>query len=183
MRFLVVEGNAQTLAATAGGGFDHHRIADALSDLDRFVRTGNRFVVAGNGIDPGFERQLLGLDLVAHLADRIVLRADELDAFFFQATREFGVLGQEAVTGMDGFGAGLLAGGNDLVHHQVGLFRRSRADTDGFIGKIDMQGVLVGLGIDGDCGDAHLAGSLDDAAGDFAAVCDQNLGEHVLFSP
>ena len=177
--FLVVEGDAQTLAAAAGRGLDHHRITDALGDLDRLGRTGNRRVIAGNGIDLGFERQLLGLDLVAHLADRVVLRADELDAFFFQATRELGVLGQEAVARMDGLGAGLLAGGDDLVHDQVGLFRGGRADADGFVGQVDVQGVLVGLGIDGNGLDAHLAGGLDDAASDFAAVGDQNFSKHV----
>ena len=58
-----------------------------------------------------------------------------------------------------------------------------RADADGFIGQIDEQGVLVGFGINGDGLDAHLAGGLDDAAGDFAAVCDQNFIEHIPFSP
>jgi hypothetical protein len=47
--------------------------------------------------------------------DRIVLGADEDDAFLFQATREGGVLGKEAVARMHGLGAGLLAGGDDLV--------------------------------------------------------------------
>jgi hypothetical protein len=84
---------------------------------------------------------------------------------------------------MDSLSAGLLAGSDDLVHDQIGFFRSSRADADGFVGQIDVQGVLVGLGINGDRLDAHLAGGLDDAAGDFAAVCDQNLGEHIPVSP
>mmetsp|Transcript_29714 Transcript_29714/g.55055 ORF Transcript_29714/g.55055 Transcript_29714/m.55055 type:complete len:304 (+) Transcript_29714:2-913(+) len=41
-----------------------------------------------------------------------------------------------------------------------------------------MAGVLVGLGVNGHGGDAHLAGGGDDAAGDFTAVGDQDLGEH-----
>ena len=45
----------------------------------------------------------------------------------------------------------------------------------GLVGQLDVQRVLVGLGIDGDGRDAHLAGGLDDAAGDFAAVGDQDL--------
>ena len=112
-----------------------------------------------------------------------MLRADELDAFFFQTARELGVLGQEAVARMDGLGAGLLAGSDDLVHDQVGLFRGSRADTDGFVGEIDVQRVLVGFGIDGDGLDAHLAGGLDDAAGDFSPVRDQDLVKHGALPP
>ena len=38
-----------------------------------------------------------------------------------------------------------------------------------------MQGVAVGVGIDRHGGDAHPAGGLDDAAGDFAAIGDQNF--------
>jgi hypothetical protein len=49
--------------------------------------------------------------------------------------------------------------------------------------SIDVQRILVGFGIDGNGLDAHLAGGLDDAAGDFAAVGNQNLLEHIPFSP
>ena len=112
-----------------------------------------------------------------------MLRTDELDAFFFQTTGELGIFRQEAVARMDGLGASLLAGGDDLVGNQIGLFRSSRSNTDGFIGEVDEQGILVGFGIDGDCLDAHLAGRLDDAAGNFTAVCDQNFSEHIPFSP
>ena len=41
------------------------------------------------------------------------------------------------------------------------------------------KGVAVGLGIDGDRLDSHPSGGLDDAAGDLAAVGDQNAFEHV----
>ena len=49
---------------------------------------------------------------------------------------------------MHGLCAGLLAGGDDLVHHQIRLFRRGRADTDCFVGEVDVQRVLVGFGTD-----------------------------------
>ncbi|MEI9805314.1 MAG: hypothetical protein WDN48_13885 [Pseudolabrys sp.] len=41
-----------------------------------------------------------------------------------------------------------------------------------------MQGILVGLRIDGNRLDAHFAGRFDDPAGDFAAVGNQNALEH-----
>jgi hypothetical protein len=41
-----------------------------------------------------------------------------------------------------------------------------------------MQRVIIGIGIDGDRLDAHLPRGLDDAAGDFAAIGDQDFGEH-----
>ncbi len=35
--FLIIVGNAHSLTATAGAGFEHHRIADARCDLHRFI--------------------------------------------------------------------------------------------------------------------------------------------------
>src|SRR5690606_1510904 len=85
---LIVERNAQTLAASSRRRLDHDRVADALRDPDGLIRARNRLVVAGNGIDLGFERELLRLDLVAHLADRVVFRPDELDPLFLKAPRK-----------------------------------------------------------------------------------------------
>jgi hypothetical protein len=50
--FGVVVGNPQALAAAAGGGLDHHRIADLLGDLDGCIGTVDGIVVAGDGVDP-----------------------------------------------------------------------------------------------------------------------------------
>ena len=41
-----------------------------------------------------------------------------------------------------------------------------------------MKGIAVGLGVDGDCRDAHLPGGADDPDGDLAPVCDEDLLQH-----
>jgi hypothetical protein len=41
-----------------------------------------------------------------------------------------------------------------------------------------MEGILVGLRIDGDRLNAHFVGRLDDPAGDFASIGNQNTLEH-----
>ena len=61
---------------------------------------------------------------------------------------------------------------------QVGLGRRRRADQHGLVGHLHVQAVAVGLGVDRHRLDAELARRLDDAAGDLAAVGDQDLLEH-----
>jgi hypothetical protein len=43
--------------------------------------------------------------------------------------------------------------------------------------------VAIGFGIDGDGFDAHAPRSFDDAAGDFAAIGDQNSLEHAAMDP
>src|SRR5713226_1032176 len=63
------------------------------------------------------------------------------------------------------------------------LARRScgrRPDQNRLIGHFDVECVAVGLGIDGHGLYSHAASSLDDPAGDLAAVGDQNSFEHFL---
>ena len=168
------------LAAAAGGGLDHHGIADLVGDLHRMLVVLDDAEMAGHGRDLGFRGRLLGFDLVAHRGDGAGVGADEDDAGRLQRARKRLALGQEAVTGMHGLRAGLAAGLHDPVDQEIALGRRRRADQHGLIGHFDMQRVAVGFGVDGYRLDPHAAGGLDDTAGDLAAVCDQNSLEHVL---
>jgi hypothetical protein len=125
---------------------------------------------------------LLGFDLVAHRGDGARIRADEDDARLGQLARKRLALGQEAIAGMHRLRAGLAAGLDDLVDQQITLGRGRRADQHGGVGHFDMKCIAVGLGIYGHRLDPHPARSLDDPAGDLAAICDQNSLEHVLLA-
>ena len=177
-RLLVVVRHAQALAAAAGGGLDHHRIADVLRDLHRRVDVGDHVGVAGDRAHLGKCRELLGGDLVAHRGDGFVLGADEDDARRLEVAREALVLGKEAVARMHGLRARGLARLDDLVGTQVRLARRRRADAHRFVGHLDVARIAVGLGVDRHGLDAHAARGPDHAAGDLAAVGDEDLGEH-----
>src|SRR3712207_8931190 len=61
--------------------------------------------------------------------------ADELDLARAADLGEVGVLGEEAVTGVDGLDVRHLGGGDDAVHLQVALARRRLADADGLVGE------------------------------------------------
>src|SRR5207253_7869016 len=63
----------------AGRGLHHHRIADVLRDLHRFVGRRDVAEIAGDDVDARLGGELLGLDLVAHRGDRLGRRADECD--------------------------------------------------------------------------------------------------------
>ena len=171
-------GNAHALAAAAGGSLDHHRIADVVGDLHRLDFVGDDAEMAGHGGDVCGGRRFFGLDLVAHGGNGLGIRPDKDDAGSFQRLGEGLALGQEAVAGMHCLGARRLAGRHYLVDQQVALGRLGRADGDSGIGHLDMQGVLVGLGKDRDGLDPHAAGGLDDPAGDFAAIGNQDALEH-----
>ena len=87
-------------------------------------------------------------------------------------------LRQEAVAWMHGLGARGAAGVDDLVDDEIGLGRGRRADGDGLVRHFHVQGIAVGIRIDGNRLDAQLPRGLDDAAGDLATVGDQDLLEH-----
>ena len=91
---------------------------------------------------------------------------------------ELRVLGEKAVAGMDGVGAGDLGGGDEARDLEVGVARRRGADADVVVGEADVQRLAVGLGVDGDRLDAELAAGANDAQRDLAAICDQDFLEH-----
>ena len=79
---------------------------------------------------------------------------------------------------MDCVGAGRFRGGDDFLADQVGFTRRRRPDMHGFVGLAHMQRPGVGVRIDRNGPDAHLARGADDAAGDLAAIGDEEGGDH-----
>ena len=74
--------------------------------------------MAGHGRDLRGGRRLLRLDLVAHRGDGAGVGPDEDDARGLQRLRKGLALGEEAVAGMHGLGAGPLAGLDDLLDHR-----------------------------------------------------------------
>ncbi|GAB1413220.1 hypothetical protein MASR1M97_19560 [Candidatus Desulfobacillus denitrificans] len=169
---------AHAAPAAAGRRLDHQRQADLLRLPDQRGVGLVGAVVAGNAGHAGLAHAALGLGLVAHQADRLGRRADEDEAGLRAGLGEGGVLGEEAVAGMHGLGAGGLGGGDDPLDVEVGLARRRGADLDGFVGEARMQGVAVGGRDDGHRAQPARAAAADDAAGDLAAVGYKDFSEH-----
>ena len=99
-------GDAQALAAAAGGRLDGDRVADLRGD--QAARRGHRLHGLGgpgDDRDAGAGHQLARARLRAHRLDRARRRADEHDPLGLAARREGRVLREEAVAGMDRVGA------------------------------------------------------------------------------
>ncbi|MNM30557.1 hypothetical protein D3C81_411190 [compost metagenome] len=169
---------AHALAAAAGAGLDQHRVADAVGLGAQELRRLLVAVVARRQRHAGLGHQGLGRALVAHRADRTGGRTDEGDPRRDAGVSEIGVLGEEAVAGMDGLRAGAACSIEDGITAQVALARGGGADVDGLVGQAHMACIAVRIGIHRHGGDAEATAGGDDAAGDLAAVGDQDFAEH-----
>ena len=146
-------------------------------DLLRVV--GQRAFGAGHAGHAGLDHRLLGRDLVAHHADRTPgVGPMKMKPLRSTRSAKSAFSDEEAVAGMDRLGVGDLGGRDDRRHVEVALRRRRRADADRLVGQLHVLGVAVGLGVDDDRLDAHLAAGALDAQRDLAAIGDQDLLEH-----
>ena len=88
------------------------------------------------------------------------------------------VLGQEAVARMHRLRARVETGLHDAIDDQIGLGRWRGTDVYSLVGELYVQRIAIGVRVHCDSLDAHLLRGLDDAAGDLAAVCYEDLFEH-----
>ncbi len=102
-------------AAAAGRRLDQHRVADVAGDAGGGLLVADGAVGARHHRDAEAGDGALGLDLVAHHADVLGARPDEGDLVGGEDLGETGVFGKEAVAGVDGLGAGDLAGGKQAA--------------------------------------------------------------------
>ena len=150
----------------------------SLATFERLVFVLDRAVAAGQNRHAGLLHHAARARLVAHQPDHLRIGADELDVAGFADLGEIRALRQESVAGMDRVGAGDLGRADHGRHVQVAVGAARRPDADVLVGELDVQRVLVGLGIDGDRLDAELAARVDDPQRHFAAIRDQDLLEH-----
>jgi len=87
------------------------------------------------------------------------------------------VLRKETVTGMHGLGARSLNNVEDSVHLQIGLVGGRGSNSVCLVCLLDKHRVAVGVGINSDGSDSHLLAGLNDTAGDFSSVRDEDLVE------
>ena len=112
----------------------------------------------------GLARDPLRLELVAAGAQRLGRRPDPGQARGLDRLGEVGVLGEEAVAGMDRVGAGLLRRAHVLAGVEV------RGDANGLVGRARVQRAGVVLRRDRHGRDPELAAGPEDPQRDLAAV-------------
>ncbi len=96
----------------------------------------------------------------------------------FAGLGKVGVLGKEAVAGVDGAGAGALSDVEDQIAAQIGFGSGRGSETVSLVGFENMGRGAIGVGIDGDGGEAQLTAGAQNAQGDFATIGDENFAKH-----
>ena len=74
----------------------------------------------------------------------------------------------------------LIANRGEIACRVIKTARRRGTDAHRLVGQPHMARAGIGLGIHGDGADAHAPRGLDDAAGDFTAIGNQDFCEHGL---
>ena len=160
---------ADATAAAATGGLEHHRVADALGLAQRLAEVGDVAFGARGDRHAGLDHAASRLGLVAHATDHLGAGADELDPAFGTDFRQFGVFREKAIAGMQRITAGFHGQVDQLAWVQV-AGQRVVTQAVGFVGALDVQGMAVGFGIDGNRADTHLGTGTHDAHGNLATV-------------
>ena len=171
---LGVAHDVHALAAPAESGLHDERESDPGG---LFLRLGKVHGLAGPRDDrhPGRVRDPARGGLVAHRLDRARRGADEGEAGVLDRLRELRSLREEPVAGVDQGGPRLGGGLHDPVDREVGRGCERGTDPEGLVRHLDVESIAIGVGVDGDRGDAQVATRPGDPDGDLAAVGDQEL--------
>ncbi len=152
-------------AATAGGGLEHHRVAEACGMGCRFGRGVDDVAAPRHDRDADLLGETLGRDLVAEHPDRGAVRADEDDAGVLASLGEGGAFRDEPPADPDGVDVCGEQGRDDALLVEVGRLavavgrvdERGRAETDRLVREAEEPGLRVRVGVDDDRGDGLAA--------------------------
>ena len=169
--------------AAAGQRLEHDRAAYAQAgqELGR-LRLRDRAVDAGDGGHVRLGRRRAGAALVAEQLQVRDARSDERDARVRAGARQGGVLGQEAVAGVDRVAAGGHGRRDDRLNVEVGR-HAAGVEPDRLVGDARVQRLGVVLRVHGHAADAEVGRRAGDANRDLAAVGDQQAANGHGTSP
>ena len=167
---------AHAAAAAAGSGLEDDGEAEAHGLLNGVIAVLQRLGAAGDDRHAALDGDLLGAELIAHFRQHVGRRADEENAVILTGTGKLGVLGQEAVAGVDGGHAAALGQTDDAGNIQIGTQRGLLlADQIGLVGSGAEEGVGVLVGVDGNRVQAQIVAGAENTHCDLAAVGHQNF--------
>ena len=170
--------NAATAAARTS--LDEHGAADALGLGRRLLGAFEQIAARHDGHARGGSRSARGI-LVAHTVDDLGRGADKRQTVLVAIAHKARLFGEKAVAGMDCLCARLNSTSEHGIVVEVALGKTRTADAIRLVGKLHVQRVRIGRGVDGDGLDAHIAARADNTDRDLAAIGDEHFVEHEAF--
>ena len=171
---------ANTATAATGTRLNKHGAANALG-LDRcLLGTFEQIAARNDGHARRGSRSTCGV-LVAHAVDHLGRRTNKRQAILVAVAHKARLLGEKAIAGMNCLSSRLYGTGEHGIVVEVALGKTRAADAIRLVGKLHVQRVRIGRGVDGDGLDAHIAARADNTDRDFAAVGDEHFVEHEAF--
>ena len=162
-------------SAAAISSFEDHGVAPCCDEVFDLGAALQGFLGTGNGGNADAERRLAGADLVAQKVDDLGPGANPVQPGVDDLLGEGGVLCQESVAGVDCVRAGSPCDLKDFVAVQVGVGGGGAAQGVGLIRCADKLGIHVLISVNSNGRAAAFLDRTNDAQGNLAAVCDQNL--------
>ena len=171
---------ANAATATAGARLDEHGAANALGLGRCLLGAFEQIAARHDGHARRGSRSTCGV-LVAHAVDHLGRRTNKRQAILVAVAHEARLLGEKAIAGMNCLSSRLYGTGEHSIVVEVALGKTRTADAIRLVGKLHVQRVRIGRGINGDGLDAHIAARADNTDRDFAAVGDEHFVEHEAF--
>ena len=176
-QIIGVRNQTHTASAAARRRLDHQGKADF-----RAFRRQYRLILIGAAISQhaghrGLGHAQLGQALVAHQLDSLGRWTNEGQPGIGAALGESRILGQKTITGMHRVRPGLGRRRQNRRNVQIGLSYGGLANADRLIGHLHMWGARIGFGINRNRTVAQMMRRPHDAAGNFAAIGNQDLAE------
>ena len=175
--FLDGAGDLEAATAAAEGRLDGNWQTILLSKGDYLVGRLNGVRGAGHQRCARALRDVTGADLVAKRVDRGGARANPGEARVDDGARKVRVFREEAVSGVNGLGAGALRNVDELGDVEVGVAGGCAAERKCLIREANVRGVAIGIRVDGDGREPRVFAGADDANCDLSAVGDEHRSE------
>ncbi len=175
--FLERAGHLHAAAAAAERRLDRDGHAVLLGERHHLVGVLDRIRGAGDQRRLGACGDMARGDLVAEVADRLRAGPDPDQACIDDRLCEIGVLRKESVARVNGVGAGLLGGVEQLPEVEVGLRRGLAAEREGLVGESYVRRVGIGLGVHGHACKPGILGCPDHPDRDLPTIGNEHLGD------
>jgi hypothetical protein len=174
----VVVGNAHAASTATGDGLDHDGVTNALGNGKGVLLVFHDAFGTGRDGHTSFLGKGATDGLVLHRVHRARAWSDEPDVAAFADVGKVSVFGEETVAGMNGIDIRYFGGTDKAIDAQITLIAGGFTDANGLVGKLDMHGVGILVGINGDSTDVQLFASANNSDCNFSAVGYQDFFKH-----